>query len=270
MTKTTETARTERMTKTTRPTRPTRSTKPADNPESREYRRNILLFDIESTDLNASFGHTLCFGYRFWGDPVSSVITLADVPKPRKNEEPDAPLMRRVHDLITNQADILVSWYGKEFDRKFLNTRMLMAGLKPLPPLSAEHIDLYFIAKQNFKIHSGRLQAFSETLGCPISKTPVRADVWRQAMRYDPSAMGYIAEHCRADVDILNWAYGILRPYIRRHPPMTPFQGACRVCGETSWRSNGWRFRLGRRHRRVQCQVCGSWAYLDDSGRQVA
>ncbi|MGH9390288.1 MAG: ribonuclease H-like domain-containing protein, partial [Vicinamibacteria bacterium] len=149
----------------------------------------ILLFDIEATALNASFGHTLCVGYKYLGDKRTKVISLFDYPTRERKREPDERLMRRVHEIITNEADILISFYGKEYDRKFLNTRMLMAGLPPLPPLSSEHIDLYFTARGNLRLHSGRLQAVSESIGCPMTKSPVRADIWRYANRGDRKAM---------------------------------------------------------------------------------
>lgn len=211
----------------------------------------------------------MCFGYRYADEDRSRVISVRDVPKPRKAEEPDAPLMRRVHKLLV-EADALVSWYGKEFDLKFLNSRMLLAGLKPLPPFGHNHVDLYFVCQRNFKLHSGRMQAFAETFGCPVDKTPVRADIWRRANRGDPKALRYVVEHCRRDVDILHWVYQTVRPYVRLHPPVSQDGRACRVCGGTEWLSNGWRFRLGGRHRRLQCQGCGHWTYVNEKGRQVS
>lgn len=225
-------------------------------------RARVLIFDIEATSLNASFGHMLCFGYKYLGDKRPKVISLADFRTPPAGAEPDLYLTRRVHEIITNEADILVTYYGKEYDRKFINTRALMADLPPLPPLSAEHVDLYFTTRGNLKLHSNRLQALSEALGCPWSKTPVRADTWRRAMRGDPKAMKYVIDHCRLDVDILEWCYLKLRPCVRQHPPLSAAAGACRSCGADRWVSNGRRFRLGEQQHRMQCQGCGAWKYV--------
>lgn len=221
----------------------------------------IMLFDIEATSLNASFGHVLCFGYKYLGDKRAKVLSLADFPTPAKGEEPDANLLPAIHDLLTNHADIIITYYGKEYDRKFLNTRMLMVGLPTLPPLNTEHIDLYFTARGNLKLHSNRLQSVSEALGCPKSKTPVRADTWRKAMRDDAAAMKYVIDHCRLDVDILEWCYLKLRPFIRRHPPLSADAKACRACGTTKFLSNGTRFRFGQLDRRMQCSGCGQWRF---------
>jgi len=219
----------------------------------------VMLFDIESSDLEASFGHTLCFGYKYLGDKQTRVLSLRDFPEPPKEEEPDAHLLVRVNDLLTNRADIIVTYYGKEFDRKFLNTRMLMCGLSPLPPLSHEHVDLYYTARGNLKLHSNRLQAVSESLGCPYSKTPVRADTWRRAQRGDPKSMRYVIDHCRLDVDILEWCYLKLRAFVRQHPRVG-LGGSCRACGGTAFQRRGFTItKAGGRAQRLQCQKCGMW-----------
>jgi len=220
----------------------------------------MLFFDIESTDLKASFGHVLCFGYQYHGEPAQ-VISLDDFRRPRRGQEPDVHLVKRIHEILTNEADILVSFYGKEFDRKFLNTRMLLAGLSPLPPLNAEHIDLYYTARGNLALHSNRLQSVSESLGCPMSKTAVRADTWRQAMRGDKAAMAYVIEHCRLDVEILSWCYEKLRAFIRQHPPVSAIRDACRICGSQAWENRGRRFVRGSTQTRLRCRQCGTWAY---------
>jgi len=50
----------------------------------------ILLFDIEATDLEASFGHVLAFGYKRFGEPHAHVLSIHDFPRPKPSEEPDA------------------------------------------------------------------------------------------------------------------------------------------------------------------------------------
>ena len=231
----------------------------------------ILFWDIEATDLEASFGYTLCVGYKYLGQKTTHVISLADFPRvadPKK--EPDIHLMRAIHRILAQEADIIVGWYSKPYDRPFVNTRMMLAGLDPLPPLNAEHIDLYWTARSNLKLHSNRLQAVSETLGCPYSKTPVRADIWRRAQRGDAAALAYVHHHCKLDVQILEWTYMQLRPFVRQHPPVTNNKEACRVCGEMTWESNGKRFTAGNFVRRLRCRTCGAWAFVKADDRRAA
>ena len=223
--------------------------------------QRVLIFDIEATDLEASFGFTLCIGYKWLGESKTHVVSLTDFPKvtdPAK--EPDIHLMKFFHKLITDEADIIVSYYGKGFDWKFLNTRMLLAGLPPMPPLGMHHIDMYYTAKFNLKLHSNRLQAVSETLGCPVSKTPVRADVWRKAQRGHKESVAYVIEHCKRDIEVLEWVYLKLRGFIRQHPLMGAVE-ACKNCASVKFQFRGYTTNSkGVVSRRRQCNGCGFWS----------
>lgn len=218
----------------------------------------IMVFDIEATSLNASFGRLICMGYKYVGSRKVLCPTIYDYPA-NEGEPRDAGLCRFLHSLITNEADIIVSWYGKEYDRKFINTRMLKAGLPPLPPLNKEHIDLFYTSRGNFKFHNNRLQGVSETLRCPYSKTPVRADMWEDAMEGNPKAVGYVVAHCKLDVKILDWLYGRFKPYVRQHPQVTEDREACDACGGKMI-MNGTRVTLKKgRTQRWSCSGCGRW-----------
>lgn len=219
----------------------------------------IVLFDIESTHLKADFGYCICFGYKYLGEKKTTVLSVLDFPRHKSDPTNDAPLMRRVHNILTNHADIIVTYYGKGFDRKFLNTRMMMAGLKPLPPLGYEHVDLYFTARANLALHSNRLASVAAALGCPIEKTALDGPTWTRAMAGNRSAIKYIIEHCKRDVDVLEYCYKKLRPYVRQHPHVAA-RTSCRSCGSTDAQNRGFTIaKVGGRMIRKQCKRCGAW-----------
>ena len=221
-------------------------------------RAKVLFFDIESTHLKANFGYCICFGYKYLGDKKPRVLSITDHPG-TKGVTDDSKLMVRVHDLLSNHADIIVSYYGKEFDRKFLNTRMMMAGLPPLPPLSYEHVDLYYTARHNLALHSNRLASVAEAVGCPFKKTDLKPMLWVAAMAGDKAARQYIIEHCARDVDVLEYCYKKLRPYIRTHPPVGQ-RTACHSCGSFKAQLRGYTIvKAGGRKQRKQCTKCGAW-----------
>lgn len=219
----------------------------------------VILFDIEATGLKADFGYCLCFGYKELGSKTTSVISITDFKNHRKEPTNDAALMKAVHGVL-NEADIIVSYYGKEFDRKFLNTRMLMAGLPPLPPLSHEHVDLYFTARGNLALHSNRLASVAAALGCPFEKTSLDGPTWIKASSGDKGAIEYIKEHCARDVEVLEYCYLKLRPYVRQHPHVGHYQ-ACRSCGSFDCQRRGYTIvkSTGKREQRLQCLGCGAW-----------
>jgi uncharacterized protein YprB with RNaseH-like and TPR domain len=222
----------------------------------------IVLFDIESTNLRANFGYCLCFGWKMLGEKTTHVLSIADYKQHKSDPTNDAPLMRDVHKVLTEDADIIVTFYGKEFDRKFLNTRMLLAGLPPLPPLNSEHIDIYFTVRGNLLLHSNRLASVAETLGCPMQKTPLTGPIWVRAMAGDRKAIKYIEEHCIRDVDVLEWVYNKMRPFVRQHPRVSENREACRVCGCDRFESKGIRFTAGYPAQRLRCKQCGAWSFV--------
>lgn len=220
-------------------------------------RAKVLFFDIESTHLKANFGYCICFGYKYLGEKKAKVLSITQ--HPGRHVTDDSVLMQKVHDILTNHADIIVSFYGKEFDRKFLNTRMMYAGLGPLPPLSYEHVDLYYTARANLALHSNRLASVAEAVGCPLKKTELKPTLWVQAMAGDRDARRYIEEHCIRDVDVLEYCYKKLRPYIRTHPPVAS-RTVCRQCGSDNALLRGFTIvKSGGRMQRKQCKRCGAW-----------
>ena len=218
----------------------------------------IVFFDIESTNLKANFGYCLCFGWKQLGGKTR-VLSVTQYRQHASDPTNDAPLMRDVHRILTDEADIIVSYYGKEFDRKFLNTRMLLAGLPPLPPLSHEHVDLYYTARGNLALHSNRLAVVAETLGCPVAKTPLSGPIWTRAMAGHKPAIKYIINHCARDVDVLEWCYLKLRPFVRQHPWVVLKGSGCRVCGSAKGQRRGFSAANGVIQQRVRCMDCGAW-----------
>lgn len=220
----------------------------------------ILFWDIESTQLDADFGFMLAYGYKAQGDKKPTVVSVLE--QPTKDGEPDTNLLRHAYTTLCS-ADMWVTFYGKEFDVKFLKSRMLNLGLT-LPPI--HHVDLYFIAKQNMKLHSHRLASISAFLGVE-EKTPLVGRTWVLASRGNKNAIKEVIEHCRQDVVVLEQAYDKLRPYIRTHPHVFNI-GACQSCGSTRLQARGTQpkllqsGRLTKRYtkvRRIQCMDCGRW-----------
>lgn len=222
--------------------------------------KKILFYDIESTDLDADFGHMLAFGYKFLGDAKPTVLSMLDTNITcsacgKVDATSDAALVKQIIPII-NSADVIVSWFGKGFDIKFINTRILDANLPPLA--NVPHIDLYFTARGNLKLTSNRLASVQDFLQLPTSKTPLTKRVWRRAQAGDINSIKYIVEHCEADVQVLQEAYERLKPYVRMHPHMGGTRGACRTCG-ARMASKGLVNYGGIRYRRVSCTACGRY-----------
>lgn len=218
----------------------------------------ILLYDIESSGLKADFANCFCFGYMYHGEKHGRVVSMLDVDKPcrtchRLDTAKDDALMPRIHKILS-EADIWVTWYGKGFDAKFLNTRILDAGLPPLPDVP--HVDLYWTARSNLALTSNRLANVQEFLQSKTEKTRLTKRIWRRAQAGHVQELKYIIDHCQKDVEVLDQVYVKLRPYVRQHPRVAG-ANTCRVCGGPQI-GKGLRVTtaLGPRQR-LQCTSCG-------------
>ncbi len=220
----------------------------------------ILFYDIETTDLDADFGNMVAFGYKFLGDRKARVLSILGTNKFCKacgkvDAVDDKPLVAAAHKVLSS-ADMLVTWYGKGFDAKFVNTRILDAGLPPLPDIP--HVDLYFTAKHNLKLSSNRLANIQNFLCLPTHKTPITKREWRRAQAGHVKSIEYIVDHCEKDVDVLEEAYHRLKPYVRTHPRVGHVDD-CRVCGGKVHRRGLALSTLKGPRMRVQCTECGHW-----------
>jgi uncharacterized protein YprB with RNaseH-like and TPR domain len=220
----------------------------------------ILFLDIETTDLDADFGNMLAFGYK-WQGGKTEVLSILDTNKLCKacglvEAVDDKSLVIAARDIIED-ADMLVTWFGKGFDWKFLNTRIVDAKLKPLPP--TPHVDLYFTAKHHLKLTSNRLASVQDFLRLPSEKTTLRKRVWRRAQAGHVASIKYIVEHCKKDVDVLQEAYDRLKPYVRQHPTVALLTSrTCKVDG-AQMQSRGTTWAGGKMLRRLACRKCGAW-----------
>jgi len=222
---------------------------------------NILFYDIESTDLKGDFGNMVAFGYKLLGGETT-VISLLDTNEicakcRRVDAVTDKSLMKQAH-AILSAADMWVTWYGKGFDAKFINTRIMDAHLPPLPDIP--HVDLYFAAKHHLALSSNRLANVQNFLGLPTEKTPITKRAWRQAQAGHVPSIKYIIDHCAKDVDVLEQAYERLKPYVRTHPRVGDL-GGCRTCGSPVHRRGYALSNTVGRRQRVQCTNgrCGAW-----------
>ena len=230
----------------------------------------ILTWDIEATQLNADFGAMLCVGYKWLGEPMKSttVIGVSDVNGTCKTcatvhrPTDDKALLEEIYPIIAS-ADGWITWFGKGFDERFVNTRLLYHGMKPLPPLGRNHIDGWYTARYKLKLHSNRLASVQSFLGLSDAKTSLYPDAWLKAIYGDPGALNYITHHCYQDVKVLEQAYLKLLPLISVHPNSNLFSGlerpVCPNCGSTHIQYRGTYYAETKSYPRFQCQACGKW-----------
>lgn len=216
----------------------------------------IMHFDIESTNLSATFGTILCIGYKWHGEKRVYVPSILDAGRDNLDDHALVAAFARAWD----EADYAVSWYGERFDLPMIRTKLLRYGEPPLAP--KPHIDLWKTARKMFKAHSNRLAVWQELLGAEHSKTPIAFDAWLRAAQGDQRALREVKRHCELDVRVLEDVFTRMRPWLDNEPRRGLFTGehdGCPSCGSADVRRKGFKAAQTRVYQQWVCNACGHW-----------
>lgn len=219
------------------------------NVQEKSKMPKVLVFDIETAPLLASIwrlkteyvAHSMLEGSANWWMISWSAKwlfedeILNDVVYPGEAlEEDDSRILKSIWDLI-NEADIVISHNGINFDHKMLNMRWLMNQMSPPSPYRV--IDTMRSVRSLFSFPSYSLNYLSQQLGVGKKLEHEGFDMWRKSLIGDPEALDNMSRYNDVDIKILEDLYLIIRPWIRNHPNLGIFieseTPVCRVCGST-------------------------------------
>lgn len=162
---------------------------------------------------------------------------------------------------ILNQADAIVYHNGDRFDLPMLNARLAYHNLSPLPKIPT--IDTKKIAWNQFRFNSNSLDYLSRFLGYK-GKIENSSGLWLDAFAGKVEALTQMAKYCRNDVDITEYVYNRLSPFMKTNPLNAAAFGEDVVCIRPGCEINSvqWRGTMttssGNKYRRFQCK-CGKW-----------
>lgn len=216
----------------------------------------ILLWDLETSNLEADFGSILCVGYKWLGEREVHVIRIDDFDRFKADPTDDREVVRAFLKIYA-QADISITYFGGlgNFDLPFFQAKILEHGFEL--PAKVEMIDLFYTVKSNLKISRKSMRNAAKFLKLKNQKEdfPLEGPVWRRARAGHPPSLRYVYKHCILDILVLEELYLKLRPLIRTHPRL----GDCRFCGEGPVQRRGIAVTRARNRQRVQCQACAAW-----------
>ncbi len=166
----------------------------------------IGYLDIESDGLKADWATMLtwCIKQKA-GSVACGSIT--------KEELFDGTQDRRIIKLLIDEMkkyDILVTYYGTNFDIPFIRTKALRYGIdfphyefdgKKLVH-EVSHFDLFYLVKSKLLLSRSSLDNTCDYLGIK-GKTQISKDAWRLAKYGDPDALREVLKHNIGDVKIL-------------------------------------------------------------------
>lgn len=228
----------------------------------------LLVFDIETTNLEANRGHILCAAAKWVGS--DKVYTWRIDETPGYGQTPasytdDSAIVRPLVALAA-EADAVIAYYGGygKFDVPYVNTRAIIHGLAPFPELTV--IDPFETSKRVLKLSRNSMATVAFTLGLQKQKTHVGWEIWQRAQYGDKEAIDMILKYNINDVEVLEELYLAIRPLIRNHPYVArPIEDGvldpnhqCPACASYNSKKDGTRrtksFLVHRRH----CNSCGT------------
>lgn len=217
----------------------------------------ILTFDLETVgQMDSSYGQVIAYAAKWLESDDVIVKDIRDFQQYKKEPWESTELLESLADLI-DEADMVVTFYGKGFDWKMVQTPLTKVD-RVLPPVP--HVDLYYVNRYHHKIGRGSLDAALTYFELQEQKMHMSPVIWRMAMRGNTAAMDKIKARAASDVRATEELYLKLRPLIRMHPRLA--SGTCKNCGgnHVSWQGKRMTA-AGVTHRRFQCQECGAWGF---------
>jgi hypothetical protein len=176
----------------------------------------------------------------------------------KKDIENDKELTTILHNLL-DEADIVVTHNGKQFDIKRINERIVIHGMRP--PSSYKQVDTKVLAKNKFGFASNKLEHLANKL-CTKNKKLKHSEfpgheLWTECLKQNPKAWNEMKKYNIADVLTLEELFLKLRPWDTSINFGVYLDGAC-SCGSTKFHRNGFTYTNSGKYQRYSCAACGA------------
>jgi hypothetical protein len=238
--------------------------------DMREVRKVFFgLGNYPGLTLKASINSIICAGWKVYGESKTHCINAWDYPSRwKRNINDDELVTRAIYDVLKD-ADAVVTHNGKRFDWKFLQTRLMRHGLKPLGKI--KHIDTCAVAKRHLFMFNNKLDTLSQFLTTEKKMDSGGAPLWCAVAEREERAQKKMADYCKQDVKALEAVFKKLKPFITDIPNYNLYsvglENLCPNCGSTRLQSNGTRVTAARTYRRYICLDCSTWSRTDAKDR---
>jgi len=201
--------------------------------------------------------YVICASWLWAGERKVHSVSVLDSPKAyAKNPFSDRYVLKTLHQVLSG-ADVLISHNGDKFDKKYVDTRMLVQDFPKLPPILS--IDTYKIAKANLLLNSNKLDYIGKLLNVGRKK-PTTTGLWLRILQGDKKAIHEMVAYNKQDVLLLERVYLKLQPFAKDHVNRQLYGGTgCPRCGSAQVQARGTHKALTRTYQRWHCQGCGGW-----------
>jgi uncharacterized protein YprB with RNaseH-like and TPR domain len=225
----------------------------------------VLIWDLETNGVNAlksSLSFIVLFGYKWLGEKEVHTLRFDDYGGyTNKGSGYTDKFLLRAATKIMAEADLMVAHYGDRFDRPFVNGRLAINELPPIP--TTKQLDTCLLAWKQFNFHSNRLKELAKFLGCKEKKDENQFPLWwLQVMRggaMGKKALDLMEEYNMQDVRTLEEIYLRLRPFEVK--PVKLYSKGCRICGAPVKYDGTYTRTKEKVYKKFKCtnKVCGYW-----------
>jgi uncharacterized protein YprB with RNaseH-like and TPR domain len=180
----------------------------------RKYPPTIGYLDIETNSLYANFGVMLSYAIKMDGkdEILGRAITREELRSPTFDKK---LLEECIKDM--NRFDQLITYNGSRFDIPFVRTRSLKWDVDFPFYGTLKHIDAYYMARGRLRTHRKSMDVVSRALGI-AGKNHVDGELWiKAALQGDKDALGWIFDHNKRDVRVLEKVYKRLKDYCKEY-----------------------------------------------------
>lgn len=235
----------------------------------------VLIFDIETAPIlghvwslwenNVALNqivadwHVLSWSAKWLDDPPSKI--MYDDQSKEKNIADDKRLLQGIWNLL-NEADVVITQNGKNFDQKKLNARFVLNKMQP--PGTFKHIDTKILASKHFGFTSNKLEYMTDKLCTKYKKLKHKEfpghEMWVECLAGNQKAWAEMEKYNKHDVLALEELYHILIPWdntINFNLYHDQNIHECK-CGSTSFHKNGFYYTSAGKFQKHKCKQCGA------------
>lgn len=167
----------------------------------------IGVYDIETTGFNADFGYILCVVFYDMENKKFDVIRLdeseyyinriqAENQNAKYWERIDEELVIKTHEIFS-KFDLIIHFNGRDFDNKFINTKLTKYQLPLLPMV--KQVDMLKIARYRLKLKSKRLDSLKHFFGMDTYEDGHDWTAWQAAANGQKWGFDHVVYHCKRD-----------------------------------------------------------------------
>lgn len=204
-------------------------------------------------------GYVLMWAAKWFGENKIYSDTVTNHAQPKDYDTiGEREIAKSIWKLV-DEADIIVTHNGDDFDLKWLNAIFIKHHL---PPASTyKSVDTLKEARKSARFISNSLAYLLKKLDLGYKIDTGGFDLWTSCMKGDTSAWKKMITYCKNDVTKLERLYKRLRPYIKLHPNLGLFakQGErlCPNCGGDKLKKKGFFYTSVSKFQRYVCLDCG-------------